>query len=229
LPLVVAAAAVVVAAGIAWFALRPPAQAADPEAAVKALLSGVHVSATVTGSSLAVATAISDTLEDGVHLRRVRIVDELRLDVRIEADRDITFAERPRVCLVWPSSAPDDAGLEDRCWGDPDLSGLMAATLATDEAGRPGLEAHVPIGVAVTLRRGDTRCDYPPGDWHVEMTVNAIVDGAPTGQRDVPYGTLSVPYVAADIRSDLSAKPTRFCGLANGVYQEQGEPPTPKP
>jgi hypothetical protein len=216
-------------AAAAWVSRREQAVPVNREAAIRATLEAVHVSVLVGGSTLAIATAISDTLEGGVHLRRVRIVDELRLELRIEADRLVTLAGTPRVCLVWPSSAPDDAGLSDRCWGDPDIGAIAAAKLAVDDTGRATFDPAVPVTVALTLSRGETRCDYPPGEWHAELTVDPVVDGAPAGQHDVPFATFNVPYLGATIVRDLSSASTRFCGLANSVYRDQGEPPTPKP
>jgi hypothetical protein len=224
--IVLLAAAVLFGAGV-WLSTRPHGPPADPEDAIRATLAAVHVSVRVGGSTLSIATAISDTLEDGVHLRRVRIVDELSLELRIEADRLVSVAGTPTVCLVWPFSAPDDAGLSDRCWGDPDIGAIVAGKLPLDAAGRATLNPGVPVTVAVTLSRGETRCDYPPGEWHAELTVDPVVDGAPAGPHDVPFGIFTVPYAGATVARDLSSASTRFCGLANGVYLEQGEPPTP--
>ena len=57
----------------------------------------------------------------------VTVVESLALDVRLTADRDLVLAGPPRLCLVGPFAAPDDAGLIDRCWGDPDPGAALAA------------------------------------------------------------------------------------------------------
>ncbi len=198
--------------------------------AARDVLSGVRVAATVVVSSLAAASAIADFgIEGGVRLVRVRIIDELHLELRIETARDVAFASPPEVCLVGPYSAPDDAGLSDRCWGEPDLGALVAAKLATDGAGHPALQARRSIVVDAPLRRGQVRCDYPPGDWRLEVVANPLIDGSAVGAMDLPDLVVQLPYQGTTALPLLPIDQTRYCGLATVVYLEQGEPRVSSP
>lgn len=207
-------------------------QARTPEDRLReasAALARVGVSATVIDHSLAATEAIADFgIEEGVRLVRVRIVDQLQLELRVETPDAIELAEPPRVCLAWYFSAPDDAGLSDRCWGEPDLGGLLEAQLARDEAGHTLLPAGRPIVVDATLRRGDVRCDYPPGDWQLEVALEPLVDGSPVGALDLPPVVLAVS-ATGDGPLPFLRFDTRFCGLATLVYLQQGEPPVALP
>ena len=179
--------------------------------------------------SLMATEAVADFgIEEGVRLVRVRILDELDLEVRIETTETLTLAAPPRVCLVGPYSAPDDAGLSDRCWGEPDLGGLLAEELTTDAAGHPMLIAGQPIVLSAALRRGDVRCDYPPGEWQLEVTLEPLVYGVSVGALDLPPAALEVPPTA-DGPLPLNLFGTRYCGLATVVYRDQGEPPVAGP
>ena len=174
--------------------------------------------------------AIADFgIDEGIRLVRVRIVSELRLSIRLEADHDVALAEPARLCIVGPYSAPDDAGLSDPCWGSPDPGELLAAQLESDPAGHPVLSADRPILVAASLVRGDARCDYPPGEWHVEVVLNPLIDGSPVGDLYLPYATMDVPLERADAAPLAEVLEDRYCGLASAVYREQGEPPVASP
>jgi hypothetical protein len=225
---IVIALAIVAGVGLgAWLGLRPRSPE-QREAAARELLSGVHVSATVAGSSLAAAQAIADFgLNEGVRLVRVRILDGLTLALRIETTSSVVFAEPPLLCLVGPFSAPDDAGLSDRCWGEPDLGGVVAGGLPSDQAGHPMFPADAPAAVSATLQRGDVRCDYPPGKWVLEIKVDPLVDGTAMGARYLPDVSFEVPF-ATPAPLTLLAQ-TRYCGLASVVFREQGEPPVVNP
>ena len=205
----------------AWVALQPRTPGERLEAA-RQIAAGIHVTSTTTGSSLLATSAIADFgIGADVRLVRVRIVDELRLELRIQSDLEITLAAPPRLCLVGPFSAPDDAGLSDRCWGEPDLSSELAQRVETRD-GRPSLAAGRPIDVSVTLRRGDVRCDYPPGAWQLEVWVAPVIDGVASEDVLATTASLKVPFVGS---GPLTMAPrSRYCGLANGIYQEQGEP-----
>jgi hypothetical protein len=224
--------AVVLVGGLglaAWAATRPRSPEQRAEAA-RELAVGIHVSATVLASSLAATGAIADFgLDDGIRLVHVRILDEIELELRIEADRDVTLAGPPRLCLVGPSPAPDDAGLSDRCWGEPDLGALLAAKLEGDPSGRVSVEAARPTTFSATLRRGDVRCDYPPGAWQLEVAVDPLVDGSPVSGVAIAPISLEVPWETEDPLPLLGVDRTRYCGLASVVYREQGEPPVASP
>jgi hypothetical protein len=189
-------------------------------------LAEVRVAATVGASSLAATGAIADFgIEEGVRMVTVRIVDQLQMELRIETEGSLVLAGPPHVCLVGPFWAPDDAGLTDRCWGEPDLGGLLAAQLARDGVGHPILDGDSPIIVVAKLRRGDVRCDYPPGDWQLELRFEPLVTDASVGATDLyPVGFIVPAQVGNPLPLSL-IKASRYCGLANVVYREQGEPP----
>jgi len=210
-----------------------PAQPRSPEERLRAAresLAEVRVSASVVASSLVATHAIADLgIEEGVRMVKVRILDELQMELRVETGGRVALVGPPRVCLVGPFWAPDDAGLSDRCWGEPDLGELLAAQLTTDAAGHTTLEADRPIVLAARLRRGDVRCDYPPGDWHLEVQLEPLVDGSSAGVMELPPVRLSVPPDVANTQPLTLIEATRYCGLANVVYREQGEPSVTTP
>jgi len=214
---------VAVVGAAVWTAAQPRSPAQRLEAA-NALASGIHMTATVTGSSLLATNATADFgVGNGIRLVHVRITDELRLDLRITTDRDVVLAGPPRLCLVGPYSAPDDAGLTDRCWGEPDLAALLLAHVSTDGTGRPVLAAATPIALSVTLRRGDVRCDYPPGTWQLELTIDPLIDRSASGERDAPSVKVEVPFAGTSALPFVTE--SRYCGLADTIYRDQGEPP----
>lgn len=224
---IVALAVVVAVLVWAWVGARPRSPE-QREAAARALLSGIHVSMTVATPSLAVADAIADFgLKEGIRLVRVRIVERLTLELRIESMSSVTFAESPLLCLVGPFSAPDDAGLSDRCWGEPDLTVVAADELPSDAARHPMLRANAPVTLSATLQRGDVRCDYPPGKWVLEIKVDPLVDGTAMGARYLPDLGFEVPFATPGPLTLIAR--TRYCGLASVVYREQGEPPVVNP
>lgn len=214
--------------GVIGLSLLAGARRLSPEErllAARESLAGVSISATVVGQSLAATDAIADFgITEGVRLVRVRIVDELQLDLRIATRDAVALAAPPRVCLVGPFSAPDDAGLTDRCWGTPDLAALVASQLAAGSARHLTLEADHPILLSATLRRGTVRCDYPPGEWLLEVTLDLLVDGTPVTGLDLPTVSVFVPVGPAAPLPYLRVDTTRYCGLANVVYRDQGEP-----
>ena len=228
--LVVAAVVLVMSAlALGAWAASPRSLTPDQrETAAAELLTGIRVIATVGGSSLAATEAIADFgVGKTVGLVRVRIVDTLAIELRAETARDVSFAELPQFCLVGPFSAPDDAGLSDRCWGEPDLGAAMAARLPADAGGHPTFRAGQPLVLTVMLHRGGVRCDYPPGNWVLEIKANPLIDGTPVGARYLPDVNLHVSWTTdglLQLRTD-----TRYCGLADGPYQEQGEPPVKNP
>jgi hypothetical protein len=145
----------------------------------------------------------------------------MELDLQIAADQEIVLAEAPVLCLVGPYSAPDDAGLESPCWGEPDLSALLAAELTLNADDHYVLST-TPVNVSTTLQRGTQRCDYPPGKWQVELKLNPA--GSSEGGRYIPDTTFDVPITDAGPLQLLPTTQTRYCGLATAVVQQQGEP-----
>jgi hypothetical protein len=215
---VVAGVAVVALAGAAlwaWSAIRP--------ATVDELFAGIDVTATVDDSSLGATDAIADFgLEEGVRMVPVRIVDEMLLALRLETDRDVTFAAPPRLCLTGPFWNPLDAGLSDRCWGDPDVNDSLRAAMPADRSGTVTLHAGEPVEIEVRLARGDERCDYPPGDWLLEVDAEPVLGGQVQPRHDITKAPLTIPW---DVEGALPwHEDSRFCSFTAGVYTRQGEP-----
>ncbi|HEX5149116.1 MAG TPA: hypothetical protein VFW02_08545 [Candidatus Limnocylindrales bacterium] len=234
--LVLAIALVLLIGAMAWasgFGLvqRSPEQR---ERAATALLAGIRVSPRVTSVTLEAGTAIADDFEQGVRRVRVRIVDRLELELEIETAQDVAFGVPPQLCLVGPDPAPDDAGLENRCWGTPDLSEFLAAQLIADSMGHPVLPAGDVIHIKAFLRRGlgvDSveRCDYAPGNWLLEFNAAPVVDGVHLAPMHGPETSLEVPIPSDGPLHLLRPDQSRYCGLASLIYREQGEPPVASP
>jgi hypothetical protein len=206
----------------AWLLMRPQG-AVERARAADALAAGIRTSVTVDGERLLAARAIADFgIGADVRLVRVRIVDELRVKVRVEVAKDIDVAPPLVACLVGPDPAPDDAGLSDRCWGDADLSALVAGALASDADGRARFAASHPLTITAVVGRGHSGCDYPPGSWRLELLVDPIVGGVADGPRYAPDAEFEVPFDPDEPLPLVEER--RYCGLASKVYREQGEP-----
>jgi len=188
----------------------------------------VHVTPTVANTALVATGSFADfgVKGGGARLVRVRIVDSIEVGLRVASDHELVLAEPPVVCLVGPYSAPDDAGLESPCWGDPDLSALLTAKL-TQNSDQHYVLGTTPIELDTTLQRGTQRCDYPPGKWQVELKLNPL--GSSEGARYVPTTTFDVPIADAGPLQLLPTTETRYCGLATAVVQQQGEPEVVEP
>jgi len=187
------------------------------------------------GSRLVAVTCLSDVRcgdfvsENDVRLVLVRIVEDIDVEVRVETDHAVMFSEPLRFCLIGPFSAPDDGGLNSPCWGAPEIGELLAARLATDDAGDIVLLAHRPVDLSATVRRADRRCDYPAGQWRLQVEGEPLVDGTPMGARLLADIDFDVPYLGTGPLALLPVSTTRYCGLANVVYREQGEPEVASP
>lgn len=204
------------------------------EQTARELLAGIRLSPTVTGVALEATNAIADDFELGVRQVRVRIVDRLELELEIQTDRDVPFGAPPQLCLVGPDSAPDDAGLENRCWGNPDLSDFLALQLKTDAMGHPMLPAGESIHIRSMLVRGRgvdevARCDYAPGTWELQISGAPVVDGVHLGSMYGPDTSLEVPVPSQGPLRLLRPDQSRYCGLASRIHREQGEPPVIEP
>lgn len=223
LGLAVAAGLALLLLAWAWLGSGDRAVATPPvdEADLRARLA---VSVAVAGRTMAAAGAITDSLEEGVRRVVVRIVDDLDVAIRLESRDPLRLPGPPRLCLVGPYSAPDDAGLSDRCWGEPDLSDVARHSLPLDEAG--GLEIHPgkPATIPGTLVRGDERCDYPPGTWRLEVAFSP--PGTPPGADRLTLADVAFE-VSPESSEPLPLLPpgeSRYCGLATVVVRDQGEP-----
>jgi hypothetical protein len=224
---IVALVAVALVAGVAafaWAASRP--RTGDEQVALaRELFAQVDATAEVTASSLGVTHAPADFgLEEGIRTVPVRIVEELTIAVRLDTARDVLMAGPPRVCLVGPFWNPLDAGLSDRCWGEPDLGALVGERLVANAVGHVVLRPDEPITLAVTLERGDARCDYAPGEWRFQVDAVPVVDGAEQPRQDLADVPLTLPL---ETGGDLPYRPpaeTRVCSYTAAVYVRQGEP-----
>ena len=218
---------VVVLAGVAlwaWTALRPRTEQ-DRIAAAAASFEQIAATVTVRESSLDATQAVADFgIEEGVRMVPVRIVNDLVLEVRLETPQDVTFAGAPRLCLTGPFWNPLDAGLSDRCWGDPDLASLLVEAMPADANGWVTLRAGSPVVLQANLARGDQRCDYPPGDWLLEVDAEPVIDGMTLPRQDIASVPLTVPLEEGGALPWRSNGDTRFCSFTAAVYTRQGEP-----
>ena len=212
--------AVVALAGVtlwAWSALRP--------ATGGELFDGIEVSATAGESSLGATQAIADFgVEEGVRMVPVRIVEDLVLAIELSAARDVTFTEPPRFCLTGPFWNPLDAGLSDRCWGDPDVNDSLRAAMPADPSGTVTLRAGSPVVLRVPIARGDERCDYPPGDWILEVDAEPVIDGQAQPRQEIAEVPIAIPWDVDGALPWHDNSDTRFCSFTAAVYNRQGEP-----
>ena len=217
---IAAGLAVVALAGVAlwaWSALRP--------ATADELFDGIEVTANADESSLGATQAIADFgVEEGVRMVPVRIVEDLVLEVELSATRDVTFTEPPRLCLTGPFWNPLDAGLSDRCWGEPDVNDPLRAAMPADPSGTVTLRAGSPVVLRVPIARGDERCDYPPGDWLLEVDAEPVIDGPAQPRQSIAEVPITIPWDVDGALPWHDNSDTRFCSFTAAVYTRQGEP-----
>lgn len=218
------AARVLIAALVAACGTLPPwAGPEEREAEARRLAVAITPAVTVRATSYVAGRALADFgIGQPVRLVGVRMLDEVTLEVSLRSAVDVALAGPPRLCLVGPFAAPDDAGLEDRCWGEPDLGTLVAPLLRPDAAGRPGLRANEPVVLAATIRRGDARCDYPPGTWTLETAVEPLVGDAAVARVYLPDLAVEMPWQRDEAIPAVEKE--RYCGLATVIVRDQGEP-----
>ncbi len=232
LPVVVVAflvvAVLLVGLGAVLSPSRPPLPLtpAQREAAVGELAGNVHAEAVAEAVALSVIRASADFgIEEGVRAVPIRIVDHLDLRVRISADQDVRLVGLPRVCLVGPFWNPLDAGLSDRCWGEPDLGQVIAGKLPADAAGGVTLRATTPFELAIAIGRGEERCDYAPGEWRLQIDAPMQVDGVIVPHvelADVPFDVPLEPEgTVLSFRPNSEVRP---CSYVAAVYNRQPEP-----
>jgi hypothetical protein len=200
------------------------------EAAARQQVSGIRISTRVPDSTLAASKALVDFLAtNDVRLVLVRIVDDLRLEIHVESDQAVALGEPPSFCVIGPYSAPDDGGYSSPCWGTPDLGELVLPQLPTDGAGHPMIPAGRDLVLSATVQRGGLRCDYPPGQWLLVVKINPLVDGTPMGVRELPEIGFDVPWAVEGPLPFLAVRTVAYCGSANLVYRDQGEPEVASP
>jgi hypothetical protein len=230
--IVIPIAIIVVALGVVLWRGQPQPirSAAQREAAARELVAGIRISTKVAGSTLAASKGLVDFMaENDTRLVFVRIVDDLDLELRIETEQDVTFSDPPTLCLIGPFSAPQDAGYESGCWGAPDIGGLLSAELATDGAGHAIVPGGQAIVVSARVHRGGHRCDYPPGRWVLTVEGNPLVDGKPMGARQIGEIGFDIPWADSGPLPFIPVPTVAYCGSANLVYREQGEPQIASP
>ena len=186
----------------------------------------LHASITVSRASFATAAAFADSLDTGIKLVRVRIVDQMDTRIELRTEDGLTLADAPVVCIHWRDAAPDDAGLESPCWGHPDPTETLL--MLSDDDGPFVLGPGESIVATSTMSRGAARCDYPPGEWILRVTLVPITDGLP-GEPSYVRVPFDVPYDPHEVLPAMPLDETRFCGLASEVIVQQGTPPTARP
>ena len=177
-------------------------------------------------SSLGATQAIADFgLEEGIKMVPVRIVEDLALEVRLETPRDVTLAGAPRLCLTGPFWNPLDAGLSRSLLGRPGPRRIAdRRACRADADGRVTLRAGSPVVLRANLARGDERCDYPPGDWLLEVDAEPVVDGVTLPRQDIAEVPLTVPLEEGGALAWRSNSDTRFCSFTAAVYTRRESP-----
>jgi hypothetical protein len=198
--------------------VAPAASASDP-------LPPVEVTVSVQDARLAATGMAADAgLEDGIHFVNLRYVTQLDVAVRLVAEDEIVLAGPPRVCLVGPFWNPVDAGLSDRCWGEPHLSDLVSELLPMNSDGNAIVPGGEPIEISLTVARGNVRCDYPPGEWDLEVAFEPLIDGVAQPRTYLQDTPVHVAYDAAQVLPYVSPAETRFCSYAGTIHGLQGAP-----
>jgi hypothetical protein len=220
---VLVVAAIVALAWSAWTAITSSGGEGADHRATPDPRGRVVVSATIVNPRLVATRALTDFGPDvGARYVAVRILAEVDLEVHLIADADMVLATYPRLCLIGPFSMPGYAGLSDACWGAPDLGPLLRAHLMTDADGRPVLRAGREVTLRATLARDAERCDYPPGRWQLEVEIDRLIEGAASSPVAIASVELNLPAKSAGPLPLV--KRTHYCGIANVVFREQGEP-----
>jgi hypothetical protein len=200
-----------------------PMGSAEAEAAAMELVRGIEAEIEIAQPTLVAAAATADFgIEEGLRRVVIRVVDRMRVRLTLRSEAVVPLAGPPGICLVGPFWNPLDAGLSDRCWGEPDF------TTVTDQADQTGGDARLTEGsttVESELTRGHERCDYAPGEWHLEVALRPVVDGQAFGPIRLPDVTFEVPI--EDLDEPLELLPildTRVCSYPAAVVNRQGEP-----
>ena len=96
--------------------------------------------------------------------------------------------------------------------------------MPADASGAVTLRAASPVVLRVPLTRGDERCDYPPGDWLLEVDAEPVLDGTVQPRQDIAAVPLTLPWDVPDALPWRDNSDTRFCSFTAAVYTRQGEP-----
>jgi hypothetical protein len=112
----------------------------------------------------------------------------------------------------------------------------LAATAApVDEEGRLRLDPDGTPVVSALLRRAESRCDYPPSDWFLEVSFSPFGTQPGPGRLGLVDVPVRVPSEGPEPLALLPPGESRSCGRANLVVAEQREPmvvparPSPAP
>jgi hypothetical protein len=218
---VLIATAIAALAWSVWNAADSP-NATPPSPWLDADEPRISASARLIRPRFAATRALTDFgLDVGARYVKVRILASVEIVVDIRADRDVVLAGDASLCLIGPFAQPDYAGLAEPCWGEPDLGATLQRQLPLDGSSRAILPGGVTVALRADMSRDPDRCDYPPGDWRLEIELSR-----PTGDGvsalDVPVIALELP--ATTIGPLPLLEPTNYCGLANVAYVQQGEP-----
>jgi hypothetical protein len=207
----------------AWTAAQYPAQPAPDRPFVTfEVPAQIDVAASLVKVRLVATRALTDYgLEAGARYVAVRILSHVELEVVLVAASDIVLVDSPTLCLIGPYSMPGYVGLSEPCWGKPDASRLLRARMPVDREGRIVLRGGRPVILSAALTRDIDRCDYPPGAWLLEVGAEALIDGDHTRLELGPVELTVPPDSDGPLRL---VRPTHYCGIANVVFHEQGEP-----
>jgi hypothetical protein len=199
-----------------------PISSADAEAAALELVRGIEAEVEATEPALVAARATADFgIEEGLRIVTIRVVEKMGLTISLASADDVVLAAPPGLCVVGPFWNPLDAGLSDRCWGSPDLTEISGLGPMLSADGSSTLEA--------TISRGGGRCDYAPGEWHLEVSVQPVVDGRAFGPVRIPNVPFTVALGDDEPLALLPFEDTRVCSYPAAVVNRQGEPEVIEP
>ena len=68
--------------------------------------------------------------------------------------------------------------------------------------------------VQATIARGEVRCDYPPGDWYLEVVLTPLIDGHGWTEIALPEVPLTVDATGLVAGRELGRLESRYCGMA---------------
>ena len=101
---------------------------------------------------------------------------------------------------------------------------MLASRLTHDADGHLVLPGKTPIEVHATIERGTERCDYPPGDWQLEVAVEPLIDGERSACVYRPDVALHVSFGGGAPLEYAISRDTRLCSYADAILGRQGEP-----
>ena len=100
----------------------------------------------------------------------------------------------------------------------------MRAAMPADPSGTVTLRAGTPVAIRMPIARGDERCDYPPGDWLLEVDAEPVIDGQAQPRMDIAKAPITIPWDVPGALPWHDVSETRFCSFTAAVHTRQGEP-----